>query len=203
VVEAYGLAEATAITHSNPVYGERREGSIGVPLPLSGARILALDSEREMPPGEQGRLTVSGPQVMKRYWGMEGETEAVLHEGWLLTGDVAHRDEDGYFYVAGRQADTIPVGKEIVYPREVEAILVQSNKVDQALVVGETETRSGETAIIAYVVPSDDAETTERELVLFCASRLPPHAVPTRIEFREDLPRTALGKYVRRAVADD
>jgi long-chain acyl-CoA synthetase len=187
---AYGLAEATALTHCSPIYGESREGSAGLPLPLTDALIIDAESGEEVPVGEVGELAVRGPQVV----GDEGR--------WLHTGDMARRDEDGFFYVLERGADVIEIEGKAVYPREIEAVLAEHPKVQEALVVGGMGD-DGKAIITAYVVLRDDADAFEGELLRFCRERLPMHAVPTHIEFREDLPRSALGKPIRRQAADE
>ena len=198
VAEAYGLTEAAGITHCNPIYGERREGSIGLPLPLTDACILDNSNGGPLPADSIGELAVKGPQVMQGYWKGTEATERVLRDGWLLTGDLARCDSDGYFYILARDADVIAIGGQRVYPREVESALLQNDKVGEALVVGVPNPRKeGEAAIVAYVVLKDDAEATERELIRSCSDYIPEYALPTRIEFREDLQRSPLGKYLR------
>jgi long-chain acyl-CoA synthetase len=157
------------------------------------------DTREPLATGEVGELAVRGPQVMQGYWGHEEETAAVIEEGWLYTGDMARMDEEGYFYVVDRKKDLILVGGYSVYPREVEDALYESEKVQEVVVVGVPDVKRGEGEIVkAYVVLNGDVEATERELVKFAAERLAPYKVPSRIEFRESLPKSGVGKYLRR-----
>jgi long-chain acyl-CoA synthetase len=199
LVEGYGLTEASPVTHCNPIHGERRAGSIGLPLPNTEARIVGPDTHEPLPMGEVGELAVRGPQVMQGYRGHEEETAAVLQDGWLYTGDMARMDEQGYFYVVDRKKDLVLVGGYSVYPREVEDALYESEKVQEVVVVGVPDLKRGEGEIVkAYVVLNADVEATERELVRFASERLAAYKVPSKIEFRESLPKSGVGKYLRR-----
>ncbi|MEA2572736.1 MAG: long-chain acyl-CoA synthetase [Chloroflexia bacterium] len=199
LVEGYGLTEASPVTHCNPIHGERRAGSMGLPLPNTEARIVDPDTHEPLPLGEVGELAVRGPQVMQGYWGHEEETAAVLQDGWLYTGDMARMDEQGYFYVVDRKKDLILVGGYSVYPREVEDAFYESPKVQEVVVVGVPDLKRGEGELVkAYVVLNGDVEATERELVKFAAERLAAYKVPSKIEFRESLPKSGVGKYLRR-----
>lgn len=202
LVEAYGLAEATSVTHCTPIYGERRTGSIGLPLPLTEACIVDPESGNPLPVGEVGELAVRGPQVMQGYWAHPDEVEVVLRDGWLHTGDMARQDEDGYFYVVDRKSDLILVNGFSVYPREVEQALSENDKVREVVVAGVPDKRQGE-LVKAYIVLQPDAEVTENELRRFAAERLADYKVPARIEFRESLPRTVVGKYSRRELVSE
>ncbi len=199
LVEGYGLTEASPVTHCNPIHGERRAGSIGLPLPNTEARVVHPETREPLSTGEVGELAVRGPQVMQGYWGHEEETDAVLQDGWLYTGDMARMDEQGYFYVVDRKKDLVLVGGYSVYPREVEEALYESEKVQEVVVVGVPDLKRGEGEIVkAYVVLRGDVEATERELVKFAAERLAPYKVPSKVEFRESLPKSGVGKYLRR-----
>ncbi len=202
LVEGYGLTEASPVTHCNPVFGERRTGSIGLPIPGTDAGVVDPDSGEPLQAGEVGELAVRGPQVMRGYLNRHEETEQVMRDGWLLTGDMARQDEDGYFYVVDRKKDLILVGGFSVYPREVEEVLYECPEVQEALVVGVPDRHRGE-IVKAYVVLTPDTETTERDLHYFCAERLANYKVPSRIEFRESLPKSAIGKYLRRQLIDE
>ena len=200
LVEGYGLTEASPVTHCNPIHGERREGSMGLPIPNTEARIVDPETHEPLPPGEVGELAVRGPQVMQGYWGHADETAAVVEDGWLYTGDMARMDEDGYFYIVDRKKDLILVGGYSVYPREVEDALYESGKVQEVVVVGVPDVKRGEGEVVkAYVVLTTDVDaTSERELIKFAQQRLAPYKVPTKIEFRESLPKSNVGKYLRR-----
>ncbi|HEY0068399.1 MAG TPA: long-chain fatty acid--CoA ligase [Chloroflexia bacterium] len=199
LVEGYGLTEASPVTHCNPIHGERRAGSMGLPLPNTEARIVDPETHEPLPVGDVGELAVRGPQVMQGYWGHDEETDAVLQAGWLYTGDMARMDEEGYFYIVDRKKDLILVGGFNVYPREVEEALYESEKVQEVVVVGLPDLKRGEGEIVtAYIVLNGDVETTERELTKFAAERLASYKVPGKIEFRESLPKSGVGKYLRR-----
>jgi long-chain acyl-CoA synthetase len=199
LVEGYGLTEASPVTHCNPIHGERRAGSMGLPLPDTEARIVDPETHEPLPVGEVGELAVRGPQVMQGYWGHDEDTAAVLQDGWLYTGDMARMDEEGYFYIVDRKKDLILVGGFNVYPREVEETLYESDKVQEVVVVGLPDLKRGEGEIVtAYIVLNGDVEATERELTKFAAERLAPYKVPGKIEFRESLPKSGVGKYLRR-----
>ena len=197
VVESYGLAETTSVTHCNPIYGERRPGSAGLPVPMTEAQIVDPESGQALPVGSVGELVVHGPQVMAGYWGRPDETAKIIRDGWLHTGDMARQDEDGYFYILDRKEDIILTDGHSVSPREVEQALNENEKVREALVVGVPDKHKGE-IVKAYVVLKPDVEATEPELLRFAAERLPGYKVPAHIEFRESLPKSAVGKYLRR-----
>jgi long-chain acyl-CoA synthetase len=197
LVEGYGLTETSPVTHCNPIYGERRAGSIGLPIPGTHARIVRPDTGEPLPPGEIGELAVAGPQVMLGYWHRPEETAEIMREGWLLTGDMARMDEQGYFYVIDRKKELIIVGGLNVYPREVEDALYENDKVQEVLVAGVPDPQRGE-IVKAYVVLKPDAEASEDELQAFLAERLAHYKRPARITFRESLPKSAIGKYLRR-----
>jgi long-chain acyl-CoA synthetase len=197
LVEGYGLTEASPVTHCNPIYGERRTGSIGLPLPSTEARVVDPESGEALEMGEVGELAVRGPQVMLGYCARDDETADTIKAGWLHTGDIARQDEEGYFYVVDRKKDLILVGGFNVYPREVEEAIFENEKVREVVVVGVPDKRLGE-IVKAYVVLQPDAEVTESELRRFAAERVAEYKVPSRIEFRESLPKSAVGKYLRR-----
>ena len=197
LVEGYGLTEASPVTHCNPIYGERRPGSIGLPLPGTRARVVHPETGEPLPPGEVGELAVAGPQVMQGYWNRPEETAEIIRDGWLLTGDMVRMDEQGYFYMVDRKKELIIVGGLNVYPREVEDALYENEKVQEVLVAGVPDAHRGE-IVKAYVVLKPNAETTEAELSAFLVERLAPYKLPSRITFRESLPKSAVGKYLRR-----
>jgi long-chain acyl-CoA synthetase len=206
VVEGYGLSEASPGTHTNPVYGQRKVGSIGLPLPDTEARIVDAETgEREMPVGEAGELVIRGPQVMKGYWNNPEETAATLRGGWLHTGDIARMDEDGYFFIVDRKKDLVIVGGLKVYPREIEEILHEHPKVKEAAVTGVSHRVRGE-LLVAQVVLKDgvaaDPRVIRRELMEFLKERLAPYKVPRRIEITSALPKTAVGKVLRREIRE-
>ncbi|MCL4299256.1 MAG: alpha/beta fold hydrolase [Anaerolineae bacterium] len=203
LVEGYGLTEASPVTHANPLYGVRKVGSIGVPIPNTEAKIVDLASGADLPPGQVGELVVKGPQVMAGYWADEAATQAVLRDGWLSTGDVAVMESDGYFQIIGRKKDTITVGSHSVYPRDVEEVLYEHNKVLEATVVGVPADENGQQRVKAFVVPRPGASLSAEDLLALCRRHLDDYAVPAEIEFRETLPKSFVGKVSRRALLEE
>jgi len=204
LLEGYGLSEASPVTHINPPFaGWGREGSIGVPIPSTDARVVDVETgTQEMPPGESGELVIKGPQVMKGYWNMPEETAETLRDGWLYTGDVARMDEDGYFYIVDRKKDMIVAGGYNVYPREIEEVLFEHEGVAEAVAIGVSDEYRGET-VKAFVVRKPDSGATEEEILAFCGERLAPYKTPKALEFRDDLPKSTVGKLLRRVLADE
>ena len=180
----------------------RKKGSVGVPWPDTEARILSLETDEPLPPGEIGEIVVKGPQVMNGYWNHPEETEQVLKEGWLLTGDLGYMDEDGYFYVVDRKKDMIIAGGFNVYPREVEEVLYEHPDVQEAVVVGIPDPYRGET-VKAYIVRKEGSLVSEQELNEFSRKHLAPYKVPRKYEFRHELPKTVIGKILRRVLIDE
>ncbi len=203
LVEGYGLTEAATVTHCNPIYGSRKAGSIGIPFPDVDAKIMDYDKFVEKPQGEEGELWVKGPQVMRGYWNKPEETAITLTEdGWLRTGDIARVDEDGYFYIVDRLKDLIIASGLKVIPREVEEILFQNPKVQEAVVAGVPDRYRGET-VKAYVVLKPGAVATGDEISRWCAEQLAPYKVPRQVEFRSELPKTMVGKVLRRVLVEE
>jgi long-chain acyl-CoA synthetase len=202
LVEGYGLTETSPVTHTNPLFGTRKVGSIGVPIPDTDAKIVDLETgTRDLPIGEIGEVVIRGPQVMKGYWNKPEETANALRDGWLYTGDIGKMDEDGFFYIVDRKKDMIIAGGFNVYPREVEEVLFEHPKIKEAAVIGVPDAYRGET-VKAFVVPQDGATVTPEEITAFCRERLAAYKVPRLIEFRESLPKTGVGKYLRRALRE-
>ena len=203
VFEAYGLSEAPTGTHGNPMLGENKTGSIGMPLPNMECRIVSLDDgETDMPQGEIGELLLNGPQVMKGYHNMPTETANSLRKDkdgktWLYTGDIVRMDEDGYFYIVDRKKELIKPGGFQVWPREVEEAISAHPKVLEVGVGGIPDPNRGET-VKAWVVLKPGETLTEDELKTFCKVSLAPYKIPTHIEFRCELPKTTVGKILRR-----
>ena len=202
--EGYGLSEASPVTHNNPPFlGEGREGSIGIPIPSTDARIVDVETgATEMPVGESGELIIKGPQVMKGYLNMPEETARTLKDGWLHTGDVATMDGDGYFFIVDRKKDMIVASGYNVYPREVEEVLFEHPDVAEAVAIGVPDDYRGET-VKAFVVKRSGATTTEEEILAFCKERLAPYKAPKTVEFRDDLPKSAVGKLLRRVLVEE
>lgn len=203
LVEGYGLSESSPITHSNFIWGKRVKGSIGVPWPSTDAKIISLDTGEEMAIGEIGEIVVKGPQVMKGYWNRPEETEEVLTEdGWLKTGDIGYMDNDGYFYIVDRKKDMIIAGGFNVYPREIEEILFKYDKVKEVAVVGVPDEYRGET-VKAFIVLKDNVECTEGELDNYVRKYLAVYKVPKIYEFREELPKSMIGKVLKRLLSEE
>jgi long-chain acyl-CoA synthetase len=202
IIEGYGLSEASPVTHRNPIRGQRKYGSIGIPLPNTDCKIVDIATgTAELPPGEAGELIVKGPQVMKGYWKKPEETKLALRDGWLYTGDIATMDEEGYFYIVGRKKEMIIAGGYNIYPVEIEEVLYQHPGVGEACVFGVPDPYRGET-VKAVIVPRKDAYVTEQEIIEWCRKRLASYKAPRLIEFREQLPKTAVGKILRRKLVE-
>ena len=201
LVEGYGLSEAAPVTHCNPLTDDRRNGSIGLPMADVDCRILDPDTGKEMPVGEIGEIGVKGPNIMRGYWNRDEETKAIFTEdGWMRTGDLGRRDEDGFFYVAERKKDMIIASGFNVYPREVEEVLFEHPAVAEAAVVGMPDEYRGET-VAAFVVlkaGKTPSEELRRDILAFCKQRLVAYKVPKMLEFRESLPKSLIGKVLRR-----
>jgi len=202
LVEGYGLSEASPVTHANPLYGLRKEGSIGVPFPSTEAKIVDLETCEDLPVGEIGELAVRGPQVMQKYWNRPEETQQTLRNGWLLTGDVARMDEDGYFYIVDRKKELIITSGFNVYPREIEEVLFQHPKVAEAAVIGVPDAHRGE-VIKAYVVVKEGKTVTTEEIISFCQGKLARFKIPKIVEFRPELPKSMIGKVLRRVLIEE
>lgn len=202
LVEGYGLTETCSPTHVNPVYGTRKSGSIGVPLPNTLSKIVDTETGEELPVGKVGEIAIKSPQVMLGYWQKPGETAQVLTaDGWFLTGDLGTMDEDGFFRVVDRKKDMLIVSGFNVYPREIEEVLYQHPKVLEAAVVGIPDPQRGEN-VKAYIVLKPGETATMEEILDYCYKNLTRYKVPREIEFRDSLPKTMVGKILRRALRD-
>lgn len=198
LMEGYGLSEAPTATHCNPMLGEKRAGSIGLPLPDVECRIVDLEGgDVDLPAGEPGELIIRGPQVMSGYYQMPDETAEALRDGWLHTGDIARMDEDGYFYIVDRKKDLIKVSGFQVWPREIEEVLAMHPGVLEVAVAGIPHPVKGE-AVKAWVVLRPEASLEAKDLVAWCRRSLVYYKVPVEVEFRSSLPRTGVGKLLRR-----
>lgn len=203
LVEAYGLTEAHVATHANPINGENRTGSIGLPLPGVDCKIVdPEDAGRELGVNEIGELIIKGPSIMKGYWNMPTETENTLRDGWLFTGDIARMDEDGYFYIEDRKKDMIIAGGYNIYPREVEEVLALHPAVMEVSVAGVPDPLRGET-VKAWVVKKPGDATTEEELIEWSKGELAKYKYPRLVEFRDELPKTTVGKILKRELVKE
>jgi long-chain acyl-CoA synthetase len=202
IVEGYGLSEAPTATHCNPVRNENRLGSIGLPLPDVDARIVSAgDGVSEMPVGEAGELIIKSPQVMMGYHNMPGETTSALRNGWLYTGDIARMDADGYFYIVDRKKELIKPGGMEVWPREVEEVIAAHLDVAEVAVVGIPDDYRGET-VKAWVVLKPGATITGPDVQAWCRERLAPFKIPTMVEFLDELPKSTVGKVLKRELLE-
>ena len=203
LVEGYGLSETSPSSHCNPLYGKRKPGTIGLPLPDTDCKLVDVDDpSKDIDAPGPGELCIKGPQVMQGYWNRKDETDEVLRDGWLHTGDVAEVDEDGYFKIVDRKKDMIIVGGFNVYPRDVEEILYTNPKILEAAVVGIRHPKSGE-QVKAFIVLKPGENATEDEMEAYCRERLTAYKVPKLFEFRKDLPKTMVGKVLRRALVEE
>jgi long-chain acyl-CoA synthetase len=202
LVEGYGLTETSPVTHANPIWGNRINGSIGLPWPNTDAVILRSGESEILPPGEMGEIAIKGPQVMKGYWNRPEETAMTFTDGWFLTGDLGYMDEKGYFYVVDRKKDMIIAGGYNIYPREVEEVLYEHEAIQECVVAGIPDPYRGET-VKAYIVLKEGKTVTDKELNQFCRKSLAAYKVPRFYEFREELPKTAVGKILRRTLVDE
>ena len=198
LVEGYGTTETSPATHCQPLSGPRPAGSVGLPLPGTDARIVDPDDPtREIPIGEPGELAVRGPQVFLGYWSADGDEQPLLDDGWLLTGDIATMDEAGFFSIVDRKKDLVIAGGFNIYPAEVEAVIRSHEAVADCCVIGLPDRYRGET-VKAFVVPRPGAQLQESDVIEHCSTRLSAYKVPKMVELRDDLPRTAIGKALRR-----
>ncbi|WP_223595063.1 long-chain-fatty-acid--CoA ligase [Neobacillus bataviensis] len=199
LVDGYGLSETSPSAISTPPFLPRKLGSVGIPLPGTEARIVKETESGfvNVPIGEVGELILRGPQVMKGYWKRPSDTEMVLKDGWLFTGDIAKMDEDGYFYILDRKKDIIIASGYNVYPREIEEVLYQHEAVEEAIVVGISDTYRGET-VKAFIKLKPDASITPDKIIEYAKLNLAPYKVPKEIEILDDLPKSSVGKLLRR-----
>lgn len=205
LVEGFGLTETSPVTHANFIWEkqeDRIKGSIGVPWPDTDSRIIGPDSAEPLPFGEVGEIAIKGPQVMKGYWNMREETEKSFRDGWFLTGDLGTMDEQGYFYVVDRKGDKIIAGGFNIYPREIEEVLYEHDAIQECVVAGVPDSYRGET-VKAYVVLKEGISITEEELDKFCRKQLAAFKVPKQYEFRKELPKSAVGKILRRSLVEE
>jgi long-chain acyl-CoA synthetase len=211
LVEGYGLTETSPVTHINPIYGKRKFGSIGLPIPDTDCKIVDLDDpEKEVKPGEEGELCMAGPQIMKGYWNNKEETDDMVRvhkDGirWLHSGDIAKVDEEGYFSIVDRKKDMIIVSGFNVYPTDVEQVLYRHPKIQQVAVVGIPDDKTGE-AVKAYVVLKAGQTSTEKEILDWTRdpkTGLTGYRAPKHLEFREELPTTMVGKVLRRVLLEE
>ena len=200
--EGYGLSEGAPATFNTYLRGSVG-GSIGVPIPGTDVKIMDIETgKEEMPAGEPGELILKGPQVMRGYWQMPEETANTLRDGWLYTGDIARMDDDGYLYIVDRKKEVINASGFKVYPREVEEVLYEHPEVVEGVAVGVPDEYRGETVKV-FVVKKEGSSLKEEDLIAYCKDNLAPYKVPQLVEFREELPKSAVGKLLKRVLADE
>jgi long-chain acyl-CoA synthetase len=203
LVEGYGLTESSPVTHSNFLWDRPRiKGSIGVPWPNTEVKVVSMDDGEIMPVGEIGEIIIKGPQVMKGYWNRPEATEETIKDGWLYTGDLGYMDDKGYFYVVDRKKDMIIAGGFNIYPREIEEVLYEHPDVLEAVAAGIPDPYRGET-VKAYVVLKEGSKVTSDELNQYARKYLAAYKAPKLYEFREELPKTAVGKILRRTLVEE
>ena len=202
VIEGYGLTEASPVTHCNPIYGERKFGSIGLPLPDTECSIVDLITGAELQTGEIGEIAIRGPQIMKGYWKNEKETDMVLKNGWLFTGDIGRMDEDGYFYIVDRKKEMIISGGYNIYPREIEELLNKHPKVKESAVIGIPYKSIGDIPK-AFIVLKDGESADEDKIINYCKANLTKYKVPKKVEFRKELPKSLIGKVLKKVLKEE
>jgi long-chain acyl-CoA synthetase len=198
--EGYGLSESTSLGISNPILGLKKVGSIGIPFPDNDVRLVDVqDGKEDVPKGQPGEIIMKGPLIMQGYWNNPQETAGQLKDGWLYTGDIAVEDEDGYIFIVDRKKDMIIAGGFNIYPREIDEVLFQHPKVQEAVSVGIADKYRGET-VKAYIVLKPGQKATEGEIINFCKEKLAAYKVPKTIEFRDSIPKSAIGKVLRKVL---
>jgi len=204
IVEGFGMTESSPVTHINPFAGGKRKvGSVGVPVSDTEARIVDIvDGNTNVPVGETGELLVKGPQVMKGYWNNPEETAQTLADGWLHTGDIAKMDDDGYFYIVDRKKDMILSSGYNVYPRDIEEVLYENPKVQEAAAIGVPHPIRGE-AIKIFIVMKEGETANQEEIIEYCAGKLAKYKLPAEVEFRDELPKTNVGKILKKDLREE
>ncbi|UCF36948.1 MAG: long-chain fatty acid--CoA ligase [Acidobacteriota bacterium] len=202
LVEGYGLTETSPVAFVNPTHGHRKNGTIGVPVSDTDARVVDPDSKETLPVGEVGELAIKGPQVMKGYWNRPDETALALQDGWLFTGDMSVADEEGFFRIVDRKKDVIISAGMNIYPREVEEVLHQHPAIVEAAVIG-VPSKVREETVKAYIVVEPGTELKKSDVVEFCRDKLSKFKIPKQIEFVEQLPKSAMGKILKRVLKQE
>jgi long-chain acyl-CoA synthetase len=201
--EGWGMTETTSVGIGNPLLGMKKIGSIGIPVVGADVRLVDLqDGTTDVPRGKPGELIIKAPFMMKEYWNNPEETASQIRDGWLYTGDIAVRDEDDYFFIVDRKKDMIIAGGFNIYPRDVDEVLYQHPEVQDAVTVGIPDAYRGET-VKAFIVLREGASVTAEEIIAFCRERLTAYKVPKLVEFRKDLPKSAVGKVLRKILREE
>lgn len=202
MIEGYGLTEVVTAIMANPYHGQHKLGSIGLPFSDVEAKIVSLEDGRELPPGEQGEILLKSPSLMMGYYNNPAETQKTIVDGWLYTGDIGYMDEDGYFYITDRKKELIIVGGFNVFPREIDELVYAHPKVKEGITVGIPDEHKGE-RIKVYVVLKDGHSATPEEFLAYFREKLVAYKVPAEVEFRADLPKSMIGKILRRPLREE
>ena len=201
--EGYGLTESSSLGISNPILGLKKVGSIGIPFIDNDVRLVSIkDGVTDVKQGEPGEIIMKGPLIMQGYWNNPQETAGQLKDGWLYTGDIAVQDEDDYFFIVDRKKDMIIAGGYNIYPREIDEVLFQHPKVQEGVAVGIADKYRGET-VKAFVVLKPGQTATAEEIIAFCREKLAAYKVPKLVEFRPSLPKSAIGKVLRKILREE
>lgn len=201
--EGWGMSETTSLGIANPILGMSKAGSIGIPFPDTDVRVVDIEvGGEDVPQGQPGELIIRSPLIMKAYWNNPAETDGQMKDGWLYTGDIVVQDEDDYFAIVDRKKDMIIAGGYNVYPREIDEVLYRHPKVADAVAVGVADEYRGET-VKAFVVPKEGETLTEEEIIGFCREKLAAYKSPKTVEFRKELPKSAVGKILRKVLRDE
>lgn len=202
IVEVYGLSETSPLSHANPWRGKTKVGSVGVPVPDTDCKIVDIDTgTREMGIGESGEILLAGPQVTKGYYKKPDETALALKDGWFYTGDIGYMDDEGYLFIVDRKKDMIIAGGYNIYPRDIDEVLYEHPKIMEACAVGIPDAYRGET-LKAFITPMPGETLTPEEVISFCKEKLAPYKVPKIIEFMDELPKSTVGKVLRRKLKE-
>jgi long-chain acyl-CoA synthetase len=202
IVECYGLTETSTLSHANPWGGKAKAGSVGVPVPDTDCRIVDVDTgTKDMPLGESGEVLLKGPQVTSGYYQQPEETADTIRDGWLYTGDIGYMDDDGYLFIVDRKKDLIIAGGFNIYPRDIDEVLFEHPKIREACTIGVPDAYRGET-VKAFVVPETGETITQDEVRAWCKEKLASYKVPKQVEFMDELPKSAIGKVLRRKLKE-
>jgi long-chain acyl-CoA synthetase len=202
MIEGYGLTESTTAIMANPYHGMHKIGSIGIPFPDVDVKIVSIDDGHDLEPGELGEIVLRSPSVMLGYYNNPEETQKTIMDGWLYTGDIGYEDEDGYFYITDRKKDLIIVGGFNVFPREIDELIYQHPRVKEGITIGLPDPHKGE-RIKVYIVLKEGEMATPEEFIAYFKERLTPYKVPSEVEFRTELPKSMIGKILRRALREE
>jgi long-chain acyl-CoA synthetase len=202
IIEVYGMTELSPVSHANPWRATMKPGSVGIPLPDTDCRIVDVETgTRDLGIGESGEILLKGPQMSQGYYKKPEETAEAFRDGWFHTGDIGYMDDEGYLYIVDRKKDMVIAGGFNIYPREIDEVLFEHPKVKEACAVGLPDPYRGET-VKAFIVPREGENLTEQEIVAYCKQKLAAYKVPKQFEFVEDLPKSTIGKILRRELRE-